>query len=204
MPAQNSSPSHSQGPRRSPTSHQAIVSAAVELAGELPYSRLSIEAIAARAGVGKQTIYRWWPSKAAVVLDAVLTWSQGDDGDLQLPDTGDLETDLRAVLHATVDELNDPHYDRPMRSLTVAIVEDAQLAAEYGERLERPLHQAKKARLHRAQLAGELDPEADLDVAVEMIFGPIMNRWMTRSGPLTHAYADAVLATALAGLRRRG
>ncbi|WP_240759246.1 TetR/AcrR family transcriptional regulator [Phytoactinopolyspora endophytica] len=196
-------PNRAHASRRNEQSRQAILSAALELAGELPYTRLSVEAIASRAGVGKQTIYRWWPSKAAVLFDAVLGGSENDQGHIALPDTGDLEADLRTVLRATVDEFNDARFDRPMRSLSVALIEDAQLAADYEDRLARHMHQAKRARLHSAQLAGQLAPDTDLDTAVELIFGPLMNRWLTRSGSLTHEYADAVLETALAGLRPR-
>ncbi|NED94804.1 TetR/AcrR family transcriptional regulator [Phytoactinopolyspora alkaliphila] len=191
-------------PRRNEKSRQAILTAALQLAGEVGYTKLSIEAIAARAGVGKQTIYRWWPSKAAVLFDAVLALSTNDAGETTLPDTGDLEADLRTVLHATVRELNDPGYDRSMRSLTVALLEDEGLAAEYRRNLAQRMHEVKKDRLRSAQLAGHVAEDVDLDAAVEMIFGPLMNRWLTRSGPITPEYADTILTTALNGLRPRG
>ncbi|MEV4089583.1 helix-turn-helix domain-containing protein, partial [Nonomuraea fuscirosea] len=76
--------------RRSERSRQAILDAARELVSEVGYAKLTIEAIAARAGVGKQTIYRWWPSKGAVVLDAFLALSEAGPGrSMALPDTGD-------------------------------------------------------------------------------------------------------------------
>src|SRR4051812_2052510 len=103
--------------RRSDRSRRAILDAALALVGEVGYNRLTIEAIAARAGVGKQTIYRWWPSKAAVLLDASLALA-GDvpegEGRPGLPDTGDLAADLKRVLRATVDEFNDPAHDAPL------------------------------------------------------------------------------------------
>src|SRR5262245_41585508 len=97
--------------RRKETSRRAIRTAAFDLVQEDGYRRTSIEALGARAGVGKQTIYRWWPSKGAVLFDAFLMLSEGAGGEPPvLPDTGDLEADLIAVLRATVDELNDPRY----------------------------------------------------------------------------------------------
>src|ERR687891_660297 len=94
--------------RRNPTSRRAILAAALDLVREVGYAKLSIEGIAARAGVGKQTIYRWWPSKGAVLFDAFLTLSESQDGEVEaLPDTGDLEADLKLVLRATVAELNE-------------------------------------------------------------------------------------------------
>lgn len=190
--------------RRRETSRRAILAAAFELLQEVGYAKLTIEGIAARAGVGKQTIYRWWPSKGAVVFDAFLTLSEGGDGEpAALPDTGDLEADLTAVLRATIAELNDPRYDQPMRALSTEIAHDPELAAAYAERLDGPLKEIKRQRLRSAQQAGQLADDIDLDIAVEMVWGPVLNRWLQRSGPLTDEYAARVVATALNGLRPR-
>ncbi|MEU7910578.1 TetR/AcrR family transcriptional regulator [Microbispora bryophytorum] len=189
--------------RRSETSRRAILTAAFDLVGEVGYAKLSIEGIAARAGVGKQTIYRWWPSKGAVLFDAFLMLSEGEDDSAALPDTGDLEADLKAVLRATVAELNDPRYDEPMRALNTEILHDPALAAAYAERLDGPMKELKKQRLRSAQRAGQLSGDLDLDVAIEMLWGPLLNRWLQRSGPLTPEYADTVVETALHGLRPR-
>jgi AcrR family transcriptional regulator len=189
--------------RRSETSRRAILTAAFELVGEVGYAKLSIEGIAARAGVGKQTIYRWWPSKGAVLFDAFLMLSEGEDDSAALPDTGDLEADLKAVLRATVAELNDPRYDEPMRALNTEILHDPALAAAYAERLDGPMKELKRQRLRSAQRAGQLSGDLDLDVAIEMLWGPLLNRWLQRSGPLTPEYADTVVETALHGLRPR-
>ncbi|GIH45273.1 transcriptional regulator, TetR family [Microbispora rosea] len=189
--------------RRSETSRRAILTAAFELVGEVGYAKLSIEGIAARAGVGKQTIYRWWPSKGAVLFDAFLMLSEGEDESAALPDTGDLEADLKAVLRATVAELNDPRYDEPMRALNTEILHDPALAAAYAERLDGPMKELKRQRLRSAQRAGQLSGDLDLDVAIEMLWGPLLNRWLQRSGPLTPEYADTVVETALHGLRPR-
>jgi AcrR family transcriptional regulator len=188
--------------RRSQPARRAILTAALDLAGEVGYARLSIEGIAARAGAGKQTIYRWWPSKGAVLFDALLMLSEGDsDEPAELPDTGDLEADLKTVLRATVEELNEPRYSEPMRALTVEIQLDADLAATYRERLEKPVRELKKRRLRAAQAAGQLDANVDLDIAVELIWGPLQTRWLNRDAPLTTTFADAVVETALRGLR---
>ncbi|WP_214408794.1 TetR/AcrR family transcriptional regulator [Sphaerisporangium fuscum] len=190
--------------RRSPATRRAILTAALELVGEMGYSRVSIEAIAARAGAGKQTIYRWWPSKGAVLFDALLMLSEGEgEGEqlAELPDTGDLEADLKTVLRATVDELNDPRYSEPMRALAVEILLDPSLAEDYTERLDKPIKELKRRRLRKAQQAGQLAPEVDLDVAVDMLWGPLRSRWLHREGPLTAEFADMVVEAALNGLR---
>ncbi|MCO1658877.1 TetR/AcrR family transcriptional regulator [Pseudonocardia humida] len=191
--------------RRSEASRRAVLTAALDLVQEADYAKLSIEGIAARAGVGKQTIYRWWPSKGAVLFDAFLMLSEGAGGEAPvLPDTGDLEADLILVLRATVEELNDPRFGPPMRALSIEIAHDPELAAAYVERLDGPLREAKRQRLRRAQQVGQLAEGLDLDVAVDMIWGPVLNRWLQRTGPLTTAYTDLVVTTALTGLRPRG
>jgi AcrR family transcriptional regulator len=188
--------------RRSERSRRAILAAALDVVEEAGYAKLSIEGIAARAGVGKQTIYRWWPSNGAVLLDALLALSEDQDGEVgPLPDTGDLEADLKLVLRATVEEMNDPRYERPMRALSTEILQDPALAVEYAERLDGPLRRLKEERLRSAQQTGELPPDLDLAVAVDLIWGPLAHRWMQRSGPLTLDYADRVVETALDGLR---
>lgn len=188
--------------RRSQIARRAVLTAALEMVAEVGYARLTVEGIAARAGVGKQTIYRWWPSKGAVLFDALLMLSEGQDGlPADLPDTGDLEADLRVVLHATVAELNDPALSEVMRALTVEILLDPALAATYSERLDEPVRELKRRRLRSAQQAGQLADEVDLDIAVEMLWGPLRSRWLFGEGPLTTEFVDRVIGTALNGLR---
>lgn len=190
--------------RRRESSRRAILKAAFDLLQEVGYAKLTIEGIAARAGVGKQTIYRWWPSKGVVILDAFLMLNEDGAGEpVLLPDTGDLHADLTAVLRATVVELTDPRYDQPMRALATEITHDPELAAAYAERLDKPMRHAKRHRLRSAQRAGQLAADLDLDVAVDIIWGPVLNRWLQRSGPLTSEYADSVVAAALNGLHPR-
>lgn len=188
--------------RRNENSRRAVLTATLDLLREVPYARLSIEGIAARAGVGKQTIYRWWPSKAAVLFDAFLLLSETSVGEApQLPDTGNLRDDLSRVLKATVVELNDPRLSEPMRALATEMAHDETLAAAYHERLDGPLRDAKRQRLRSAQENGELADNLDLEVAIDIIWGPVLNRWLQRSGPLTDEYVDTLVDTALRGLQ---
>ncbi|MGW8991007.1 TetR/AcrR family transcriptional regulator [Streptomyces zhihengii] len=192
-------PDHS---RRKERSRQAILAATRELVAEEPYEKVTVEAIAARAGVGKQTIYRRWPSKSAVIFAALLALSenadrQNDEQPVTLPDTGDLETDLKLVMRATAEEFADPAFDRLIRALNTEIVNDTALAAEYQEKLARPLDEAKKARLRSAQEAGQLNPDADLDLVLEVLYAPLFQRWLHRSAPLTAAYADSLVEATL-------
>ncbi|MGK4581160.1 TetR/AcrR family transcriptional regulator [Kitasatospora sp. HPMI-4] len=187
--------------RRSERSRQAILTAAAELATELGYAKLTIEAIAARAGVGKQTIYRWWPSKGAVVFDAFLAANENEAGSLDLPDTGDLAADLRALLRPAAEQLADPAFERVGRAISAEIQLDPVLLREYRTRLLEPLLEVTKERLRSAQRAGQLAEDLDLDLAVDLVYGPLHYRWLLGTGPIDQAYADAMVEALLRALR---
>ncbi|GAA4088271.1 TetR/AcrR family transcriptional regulator [Nonomuraea soli] len=186
--------------RRSERSRIAILAAALELVREVGYGKLTVEAIAARAGVGKQTIYRWWPSKAAVIFDAFLQHNQTPAaGEVVLPDTGDFAADMRLVLHATVAEFNDPTFASAYRALNTDVQDDPELAEQMLARVLKPTLEAVGERFRAAQRAGQIAGGVDLEVAVEALFGPIYYRWLLRTAPLTTGYADAVLEQLLRG-----
>ncbi|MFI0778962.1 TetR/AcrR family transcriptional regulator [Streptomyces sp. NPDC021212] len=195
--------------RRSERSHRAILDAALELVAEVGYPKLTIEAIAARAGVGKQTIYRWWPSKAAVLLDAFVALGEraareaGGEQPYAFPDTGDLEADLKLVLRATVDELLSPTYDLPYRALAAEGMVNPQIATEFVSRVLEPPLQLYVERLRAAQAAGQVAADLDPRIALELITAPITARWLLRTLPLSHEYADTVVEMALSGLSPR-
>lgn len=186
--------------RRSERSRHAILTAAAELVHEVGYRKLTIEAIAARAGVGKQTIYRWWPSKGAVVLDGFLAAVNENPDDLSLPDTGDVAADLRDVVRAIVAELADPKLSGTTRALMIEMQDDAEFAGMVLERLLGPQLRAIADRLRAAQHAGQLRADLDLSVAVELLVGPLYHRWLLRTAPLTEAYADTVTDLTLRAL----
>ncbi|MEV5983949.1 TetR/AcrR family transcriptional regulator [Streptomyces sp. NPDC052051] len=200
--------------RRSDRSRRAIYDAALSLVGEVGYPRTTIEGIAARAGVGKQTIYRWWASKADVLLEAFLdlgertareagqeTYDLPDTG--SLPDTGDLAADLKHVLRATVDELRDPRFEVPARALAAEGLVNPQLGAEVVAHLLEPQLQRYVQRLRTAQRAGAVRPDIDPRIALELFVSPVAQRWLQRTAPLTHAYTDTLVDYALHGLAPR-
>jgi AcrR family transcriptional regulator len=184
--------------RRNERSRQAILTATADLLDEVGYTKLAVEAIAARAGVGKQTIYRWWGDKGAVVLDAYLVLV-GADQDLALPDSGDLEADLRKVLGFMVDSLAEPVFEQRYRALLTAIQDNPELAAALLDRLLKPWLEATKERLRAAQQAGQIG-DVNLEVAAELLYGPIYYRWLLRTAPISRQYLDAVVAMILRAL----
>ena len=187
--------------RRNERSRQAILTAARTLTLDLGYPRLTIEGIAAAAGVGKQTIYRWWPSKGAIVFEAFLAMSADPEGKVELPDTGELEADLKAVLRGSVAELLDPRFDAAFRALASEIQSDLQLADSLVQSLLGPQIQATVRRLRSAQQARQIASGIDLQVATELLYGPVFHRWLLRTAPLDEAFADKVVALTLRALR---
>jgi AcrR family transcriptional regulator len=184
--------------RRNERSRQAILEATADLLGEVGYTKLALEAVAARARVGKQTIYRWWPDKGALVLDAYLNLVRADAG-VSFPDSGDLRADLRTVLHTLIDSLADPVYARRYRALLTAIQDDPVLAASLRERLQTPWLDATRARLRAAPETAGMRP-FDLDVLADLLYGSVHYRWLLGTGTLTRRYADAVVARIMAAL----
>lgn len=197
--------------RRSEKSRRAIYEAALALVVEAGYAKTTIEGIAARAGVGKQTIYRWWSSKADVLLEAFLDLSEqyaeavATPEELQhgIPDTGDLAADLRWVLRATVDQLLEPRFEAPSRALAAEGVVSEQFAAQVVSRLMEPSLQLYVRRLKAAQDAGAVRRDIDPRIALELFVSPLAQRWLQRTGPITYAYTDALVDYALNGLAPR-
>ncbi|MFF4268413.1 TetR/AcrR family transcriptional regulator [Streptomyces sp. NPDC001536] len=194
--------------RRSEKSRRAIYDAALALVGEVGYPKTTIEGIAARAGVGKQTIYRWWSSKAEVLMEAFLDLGEqsareSGQESYAFPDTGDLAADLKAVLRATVDELKDPRFDVPSRALAAEGVVNEQLGRELVAKLLQPSLQLYIDRLRSAQDAGDVRPDIDPRIALELVVSPLAQRWLQRTGPIDHAYTDTLVDYALYGLTPR-
>src|SRR3954469_3538812 len=145
------------GRKRSEQSRLAILAATLELVAEAGYGALTVEGIAARSGAGKQTIYRWWPSKADVLLDALATKA---DLYVAVPDEGAYADDLRTFLTASFALGRKRQVVDALR----AVMAQAQLDAEFGERLRTTFLQRRRDALHiivdRARTRGDLPPGA--------------------------------------------
>ncbi|MFI9008598.1 TetR/AcrR family transcriptional regulator [Actinosynnema sp. NPDC053489] len=179
--------------RRSDRSRRAILVAALELVEALGYSRLTVEAVAARAGVGKQTIYRWWPSKGPLLFDALVEFGPAA---VDHAVGGGLDADLRRELRAVVEELAERRFDQVCRLLVHEERTDLVML------LLVPRRMALEERLHRAQRSGEVRADVDVSAAVELLVGPVYQRWFLRAAPLTGGFADLVVDLVLRALGR--
>ncbi len=181
--------------RRSERSRVAILDAALSLCRANGYAKVSVEAIAARAGVGKQTIYRWWPSKAAVVLDAL----EGVAARVPTADTGDVLADMRARIAQVVELYADESFGPHLGALIGEAQHDPALRADLLERYLRPRRADALQRLQLAVDEDQLPVTLNLDDLADVIFGAVYHRLLLRNGPLDAAYAQFIVGTVLAG-----
>lgn len=180
--------------RRSEQSHRAILQATMEIVSEVGYRATTIEAIAARAGVGKKTIYRWWSSKAAVVLEALTTYSEER---APFTDTGSLEGDL-----LTYFEHSFPGLQGKAGTALNGLAAEAQLDPAFAHEFQRQFIVPRKAGLvallRRGVQRGELASDINLEVLADLIYGAKWYRLLLYPAPL-----DAAFAREIVGVIRR-
>jgi AcrR family transcriptional regulator len=177
-------------------SRERTLAATLELLMESGLSGLTIEDVARRSGVAKTTIYRHWPDREALVIDACL---QMTDGDEEPPDTGSLEGDVRAILTELAGLLGTARWASVLPSIVDAAERDPSLAAVLG-RLQRGHAAPLRAALERAAGRGEIPADADLDAIAAALRGPLyFRRWFTRE-PVDDGFVDLVIRGVLAGL----
>ncbi len=186
------------GRPRSERSRLAILGAVSDLMLERDVSEISIEAVAERAGASKATIYRWWPSKELLALDALRS-----EWDLAIPeaiDTGSLVGDLRALILPWTRELTAKPYGRTVASFVARAQIDADFAREYREHFVEPRREDARSALQRAIERGEIPPETDVEAALDLLYGPFYHRLLHGHAALTDRFAGTIIsyvATAL-------
>ena len=181
--------------RRSARAHAAILTATTDLLAEAGYGALTIEGVAARARVGKTTVYRWWPSKAALVIEAV---------SLALPmptqtDTGDLRHDLLIAVRRVVHAFARTPTGAVIPALAADVMSDPQLAEQFRDQLIRPRRSAVVEVLRRAAARGELPPDVDIDVLLDVYAGAVFYRVFVSGEPVTDRLAEQLVGLLLDG-----
>lgn len=181
------------GRRRCPQAHAAIMDATVEILQEVGYSRLTVEGVAARAGVGKTTVYRWWHSKSSLVIEAI-------NGRLDLPppeSTGDSRADVRAVVQRMADTFARPPLGEVLPALAVDLIRDPQ-AAEQLRQMIGPRRAANAAVLYSVAGRGDLPHDIDVHAVLDIIAGAILYRSLVRIAP-TSELLDQITELVLGG-----
>lgn len=186
------------GRPRSPEADQAIMAAVLDVFAESGPDGLAIEQVAARAGVGKATIYRRWPGKEELLVDAIGTLST----DLPRPQGRSVRADLIALLTAMCTQAADPRRGRLYSLLRSGSDQYPQLTARYLETVVRPHWEAITVVLRRGVATGELRENADVQAAAFLLTGAVL---ASTSGPgqADSRYARRVVEELLRGLAAR-
>ena len=189
-------------PRREAT-EAAVLDAASALLEERGYGAMTVDEVAARAGVGKQTLYRRWPSKAAVVLDAL---SRQTAREVAVPDSGSLREDVRLLLRNAFAVLRMGRA-QIVASLMAEAQHDEAFASAFRDAFVAPRRAVLAELLHRGIGRGELSTQTDVGFMVDVVYGPMWYRLLNRHAPLDDAFADRlsefVLAVSPPAVKRR-
>ncbi|MBF6170842.1 TetR/AcrR family transcriptional regulator [Nocardia blacklockiae] len=182
-------PNDARGPGRprSERSRRAVLTAALELLSDRGLPGLSVDEIAARAGVGKNTIYRWWPTKGAVLMDA---FTEAYAGRMEAPEEGDARTRLRVQARRVAELMNTPEARRPFVALVAAAQHDPELAAALRERFLEPRRAGVEHLLATGIAEGEFRPDLDPALVIDLLYGALYYRLLVSGAHLDPAYAD--------------
>ncbi|HEY4460675.1 MAG TPA: TetR/AcrR family transcriptional regulator [Pseudonocardiaceae bacterium] len=188
------------GRPRNAETDRVILAATGELLLTNGYGRLSMEAVAARSGIGKPTLYRRWSSKAALVADAVLAGLSVEAAPLAVTtpvDSGDIAQDLREWLDAYITVATDPHNAALIQALMAAAAENPD---DLFGLLTDPRHEALTARLRGASRAGQIRADADLDAIADTLLGTLLLPLLTGRTGTARQRAHGLLEVILRGL----
>jgi AcrR family transcriptional regulator len=172
-----------------------VLRAASELMQEVGVRAMTTDEIAARSGTSKATIYKWWPSKYAVAVEAFLSEMLAESAD---PDTGSAHEDFRIYLRGLINFYASPS-GRVFAQLVAEAQYDPAVAVEFRD-LVGSRRQLARAIWDRGVARGEFSSDVDPEVAMDLVFGPAMYRLVARHAPLDAVAADNIVETAMRGL----
>lgn len=185
------------GRPRSVAARRAILSAAADLLEEGGMGAVTMEAVATRAGVGKPTIYRSWTNAQELAMAALMA---ADTPDTQVRQTAAPLEDLARQLRKVVGKFTTTRGGQ-IRLMLAAAEQDSEIAKGFRNRVILQSREEGKTLLQRAIELGSLRDDFDLDVALDMIYGPLFYRLLIGHKPLNEAFSQTLLTTALQGLR---
>jgi AcrR family transcriptional regulator len=175
--------------RRNEDARLAVLAAADELLIERGFGGVTIEGIAARAGVAKQTIYRWWPSKVDILLDTLV---EDADRRLKIPEDGPVIDGVRAYVRALARFLTKEDAGKVLLALIGEAQHDAETATLFHERYLDPRRARERALLKRGIAAGELPAGLNPDATLDALTGPIVYRALT-GATVSRGFVDGVV-----------
>jgi AcrR family transcriptional regulator len=189
------------GRPRSEEVEQAILKAAASLLDERGLQALTIEDVASLAKVGKTSIYRRWPSKGILALEAFLN----EFLLLQPPiDTGSLTGDLNEALSAWVGAVAGTPTGRNLVALIAEAQSDPDLAIAWSERVVKTARNQHRSMIERAIARDEIPRDSDIDVLMDMLYGPAYHRLLQGHLPLSEDFVQQVVAVVVAGAKAGG
>jgi AcrR family transcriptional regulator len=188
------------GRPRSQKARQAILQAAADLLLDQGVGQVSMDAVAARAGVSKATIYRWWPSRERLTLEALLEWASAGSPPR---DTGSLRCDLLALVRPWVNDIGRGQFGRVIAALISEAQSDPGFAAAYHRHYLEPRREPMHAAFARAIDRGEARTDLDIDAALDLVYGSLYHRLLQGLVPLTDLFAQQVVELALNGILHR-
>lgn len=186
------------GRPRCEVTRKRILEAALESLDEVGFANTTTDLIAERAGASKATIYRWWPTKAALLLEALRDVVAQE---LPFPDTGDLKKDVRQQLRNFVTLLTGQR-GGVLKSFVAAAQSDPEVAEAFRNVWVIPRRAAAKAALEKHKGEGRLPASVDLELLMDLLYGPFYYRLLTGHDTLSLEYADEVTDLALVGMTK--
>ncbi|WP_313862262.1 TetR/AcrR family transcriptional regulator [Mycobacterium sp.] len=179
--------------------HRAILDATLELLTTLSYAELSMESVAARAGVGKKTLYRRWSSKAPLVAEAVLE-AYGGSGSFPVAETANIRADLQRWLDEHADFLAEPPNAALVRALIAAAAARPADGEDLYQQLSAPQLAGLTTRLRQAVAGGELRADADIDAVANALVGTMLLHALTHPVSGAGARFDGLVDALLNGI----
>jgi AcrR family transcriptional regulator len=184
------------GRPRSEDCRLKVLAAADTLLARDGLARMSVDAIAQSAGVSKATIYRWWPNKSAIVMEALLASTEAD---VQVPLTPFPEEDLIARLRRTFGLFRGPK-GHVLASLIGQAQSDPEIAEAYRQQLLGPRRAAMRAAIQRNIDTGLYRADIDFELAIDILYGPLYQRLLLGHAPLDDAFERDYPPAAVAAL----